>query len=176
MSVPKLFSWIRGGLVQGPGYGYYMLFWWLYTERTLRSKAAVSPYNRLRKLLLVKSGIVIGEGTEIGFGSFILGISRTPPSVTFGKRVAVAPYVVFVASSYPDNSRLAYHPEAKGLVQKTAPIVVEDDAWIGAHAVIFPGVTVGASAIVAAGAVVRQDVPPKSIVAGVPAKVIRTLD
>ncbi len=175
MEVSKLVSWVRGGLVQGPAYLYYLLFWWLYTERTLRSKAALSPYNRIRRLLLVKSGIAIGEGTEIGFGSFVLGISRKPPSVTFGKRVAVAPYVVFVASSYPDNSNLAHHPEAKGLIQKTAPIVVEDDAWLGAHAVIFPGVRVGFSSIVAAGAVVRHDVPPKTIVAGVPAKVIRTL-
>lgn len=176
MKVSTLFSWIRGGLVQGPAYVYYMLFWWLYTERTLRSKAAISPYSRIRKLLLVKSGIVIGEGSEIGFGSFVLGISRKPPSVTFGKRVAVAPYVVFVASSYPDNSNLAYHPDVKELIQKTAPIVVEDDAWLGAHAVIFPGVKIGFSSIVAAGAVVRHDVPPKSIVAGVPAKIIRTLD
>ncbi|MDY0290966.1 MAG: acyltransferase [Desulfuromonadaceae bacterium] len=139
-------------------------------------KTAIPTYSRIRKLLLVKSGIVVEEGTEIGFGSFILGINRESPSVTFGKRVIVAPYIVFVASSYPDNSRLASHTDVKGQIQKNAPIVVGDDVWLGAKAVISPGVKIGSLSIVAAGAVVRQDVPPKSVVAGVPAKVIRILN
>jgi acetyltransferase-like isoleucine patch superfamily enzyme len=127
-------------------------------------------------LLLTKSGIVIGEGTDIGFGSFILGKSRNPPSVTFGKRVAVAPYVLFIASSYPGKSQLTYLPNNERLIQKVAPIIIEDDVWLGARSLIFPGVRIGSSSIVASGAVVRHDVPPKSVVAGVPAKIIRTLD
>ncbi len=54
------------------------------------------------------------------------------------------------------------------------PTIIEDDVWIGAKAIILPGVTVGHGSIVAAGAVVTKDVPKYSVVAGVPAKVIRT--
>jgi acetyltransferase-like isoleucine patch superfamily enzyme len=54
-----------------------------------------------------------------------------------------------------------------------APVRIGDDVWIGARAVILPGVTVGDHAVIGAGAVVREDVPAWAIVAGVPAKVIR---
>ena len=52
-------------------------------------------------------------------------------------------------------------------------VVIEDDCWIASHSVILAGVTVGRGSIVAAGSVVTTDVPPYSIVAGVPARVIR---
>lgn len=175
MDATKLFSWIRGALFQGPPYLYYSLFWWFYNERTLRAKATLNPHSRIRKLMLIKSGIVIGDDTEIGFGSYILGISRNPPSVTLGSRVAVAPFVVFVASNYPDKSILNFHADLKKNFSKTAPIFVEDDVWIGTKAVIFPGVRIGQSSIVAAGSIVRSDVPPNSIVAGVPAKIIKKI-
>ena len=55
------------------------------------------------------------------------------------------------------------------------PIVIKRNAWIGAGATILPGVTVGENSIVAAGAVVSRDVPPNTVVAGVPAKVVKTL-
>jgi len=58
---------------------------------------------------------------------------------------------------------------------KTKPVVIEDDVWIGANAVVLPGVTIGARSVVGAGAVVVKDVAPKTIVAGVPARVIRDL-
>jgi maltose O-acetyltransferase len=54
-----------------------------------------------------------------------------------------------------------------------APIVIEDDVWIGFQAVILPGVTVGRGSIVGAGAVVTRDVEPYTIVGGVPARLIR---
>lgn len=56
------------------------------------------------------------------------------------------------------------------------PVIVEDDVLIGANAVILEGVTVGKGAVVAAGAVVTDDVPPYTVVAGVPAKVLKTID
>lgn len=56
-----------------------------------------------------------------------------------------------------------------------APIVVEDDVWIGPAAVITQGVTIGAGAVVAAGAVVTRDVPAGTVVAGVPARVIKQI-
>jgi len=55
----------------------------------------------------------------------------------------------------------------------TAPIIIKDHVWIGKNAIILKGVTIGAGAVVAAGAVVTKDVPPYTLVAGIPAKVIK---
>ena len=54
-------------------------------------------------------------------------------------------------------------------------VTIEDDVWIGGHVTILPGVTIGRGAVVAAGAVVTRDVPPLTLVGGVPAAVIRQL-
>lgn len=55
------------------------------------------------------------------------------------------------------------------------PVVLEENVWTGANVVILPGVTVGKNSVIAAGAVVREDVPPNTVVAGVPAKVIKEI-
>jgi acetyltransferase-like isoleucine patch superfamily enzyme len=55
-------------------------------------------------------------------------------------------------------------------------VVIEDDVWIGAKASILPGVRIGRGAIVGTGAVVNKDVPPFTVVAGVPAKIVKELD
>ena len=57
-----------------------------------------------------------------------------------------------------------------------APIVVEDDVWVGGGSIILSGVTIGKGAVIAAGAVVNKDVPPYAIVGGVPAKVLKYRD
>jgi galactoside O-acetyltransferase len=59
---------------------------------------------------------------------------------------------------------------------KTAPVTIRDKAWIGMNALILEGVTIGEGAVVGAGAVVTRDVPPWTLVAGNPARVVRTLD
>jgi acetyltransferase-like isoleucine patch superfamily enzyme len=55
----------------------------------------------------------------------------------------------------------------------TAPVTIGDHVWLGTRAIILKGVTIGDGALVAAGAVVTKDVPPKTLVGGVPARVIR---
>ncbi len=57
-----------------------------------------------------------------------------------------------------------------------APIVIGDRVWIGSHATICRGVTIGDGAVVAAGAVVTKDVPPRTVVGGVPAKILKTIE
>jgi len=59
---------------------------------------------------------------------------------------------------------------------KEGKILIQDDAWIGAGAIILPNVTIGRGVVVGAGAVVTKDVPPYTVVAGVPAKEIKKLD
>jgi galactoside O-acetyltransferase len=59
--------------------------------------------------------------------------------------------------------------------QFSAPVTIEDDVWIGAGAILLPGVVVGAGSVVGAGAVVGSNVPPGVVVAGVPARIIRRI-
>lgn len=84
--------------------------------------------------------------------------------------VMIGPNVNIITSGHPlePANRRAY-VEAK-------PIVIERNVWIATAATILGGVTVGENSVVAAGAVVTKDVPPNSFVAGVPAKIIRSLD
>jgi acetyltransferase-like isoleucine patch superfamily enzyme len=62
-----------------------------------------------------------------------------------------------------------------GIENRNLPVVIEDDVWIGCRVIILKGVRIGARSIIAAGAVVTKNIPPDSIVGGVPARVLRTL-
>ncbi|MFI5523326.1 sugar O-acetyltransferase [Streptomyces platensis] len=90
--------------------------------------------------------------------------------IRIGNGVMVAPKVSLITGGHPLS--LAERREFLSF----APIVIEDDVWIGTAAVITQGVTIGAGAVVAAGAVVTRDVPAGTVVAGVPARVIKTID
>ena len=88
--------------------------------------------------------------------------------IRIGDNVLVGHNVVFATLDHD------FDPQKRALLHP-APIVVGNDVWIGASAVITKGVTIGDGAIVAAGAVVTKDVAPRTIVGGVPAKVIREI-
>ena len=89
--------------------------------------------------------------------------------ITVEDDVQIGPRVNLVTENHPvDPSR------RKDLDLK--PILIKRNAWIGAGATILPGVTVGENAIVAAGALVNKDVPANTIVGGVPAKIIRSIE
>jgi acetyltransferase-like isoleucine patch superfamily enzyme len=102
--------------------------------------------------------VAIGEFTHI----------RANGGLRIGSRVMIASHVIITTRSHP--VRLPRYA-----IVEDAPIDIGDDVWIGAGAVILPGVSIGNGAVVAAGAVVSSSVPPHTLVAGIPAKVIRTL-
>lgn len=108
----------------------------------------------------------IGKNTTINRGCQILTSYQVKHiEVSIGNHVAVAPEVSFLAVG---------HDHTKRSIPVTAgSIYVGDDVWIGARSVILQGVTIGEGAIVAAGSVVTKDVPPYTVVAGVPAKVLK---
>ncbi len=114
------------------------------------------------------SGITIGEDCLIGEYSVIRGQG----GVTIGKRVYTSPFTQIIAVNH------VFEDPARPFIEQglTAEgIVIEDDVWLGAGAVITDGVRVGAGAVVAAGAVVTKDVPPHTVVGGVPAKIIKKI-
>lgn len=142
-------------------------------RKTIRWLAQNHPDNRTRRLFFELTGVPIGGGTVLNVHLTLYDEFRG--LISFGERAAVASGVTIIAASGVNNSRLIAIPEVRDSLVRTLPVAIDDDAWIGARAVILPGVTVGEGAIVAAGAVVREDVRPFTIVAGVPARLIRTL-
>ena len=110
--------------------------------------------------------VVIGDHTRIGLHNTIIG------PVEIGSHVNLAQGITVTALNHnfsDTNKRI----DEQGV--STNPVTIEDDVWVGANAVILPGVTIGEHCVVAAGAVVTKDVPPHSLVAGVPAKVIKQI-
>lgn len=109
----------------------------------------------------------IGENTWIGEDVLITGGDA---AIAIGKNCDIGPRVTIVSGSH----RLWETPERAAGSGISRPIRVGDGVWIGAGATILGGVTIGDCAMVAAGAVVAKDVLPRTMVAGVPARVVRT--
>lgn len=102
----------------------------------------------------------------INFGVTILDTSP----ITIGDMCFIAPGVVISCASHP----IAAEQRDQGIVV-SKPITIGNSVWIGANATICGGVTIGDRAVIGAGAVVVRDVPANTIVAGVPAKVVREI-
>ena len=126
------------------------------------------PANKIRIKGLKICGFEIGKKVYIG-PDLIVGslISENSCHLKIGNRVAIGPRVTILLSSDANWSQLMEHYE---YIKST--VILDDDCWIGAGAIILPGITIGKMSIVGAGAVVTKDVEPNTIVAGVPAKKI----
>lgn len=147
-------------------------------------------FTRVRTALFRWSGVQIGEGVILGGRLSVVGSDDPAARLSIGHRcfvnegclldvtagiviepdVALAQRVMILTSSH----------EVGGPVRRwgpltEAPVRVGRGSWIGAGSTILPGVVVGAGSIVAAGAVVTADVPPHTLVGGVPARVLREL-
>jgi acetyltransferase-like isoleucine patch superfamily enzyme len=142
-------------------------------RKVVRWLATLHPDARLRRLLFQATGVEIGEGTYIN--SNLALYDEYQGLIRFGARVAVAHNVTIVASSNPNNSRLAELPHVRDHLIITKPVTICDDVWLGTGAIILPGVTVGRGAVVGAGALVREDIPPFAVVAGSPARIVKQL-
>jgi acetyltransferase-like isoleucine patch superfamily enzyme len=125
--------------------------------------AILHVYNFRR---LPHAGIRIGRDSLIGEYTVIRGQG----GVTLGDRVYTSPHTQIIAVNHvfddPERPFVEQGITAEG-------IVIEDDVWLGSAAVVTDGVRIGRGAVVAAGAVVTRDVPPHTVVGGVPARVLR---
>lgn len=112
------------------------------------------------------SQISIGDCTYINFNFTVL--DEAP--VTIGSHVFIGPGCSLLTAVHP----LDVQERNRGL-EKALPITVGDNVWFGGNVTVLPGVTVGEGAVVGAGSVVTKDVPPHTVVAGNPARIIRRL-
>ena len=118
--------------------------------------------------LVVEHGatLEIGARSLVNFGTSIVATN----SVTIGPRCLIGTHCMIMDTPFHNvdpNRRL--DPPA------TEPIQIGENVWIGARVIVMPGVTIGDDCAIGAGSVVTHDVPPRSLAAGVPAKVIRAL-
>ncbi|MFB8145828.1 DapH/DapD/GlmU-related protein [Microbacterium sp. NPDC056003] len=119
---------------------------------------------------ILRGGEFLGP-IDIGVGVYINRDAYVRPNTSIGDRVNIGPFVRLVTDTHEIGP--ASRRAGKG---RFDPITIGDGAWIGAAVTVVGGVSIGAGAVVAAGAVVVSDVPPNTLVGGVPARVIRSLD
>ena len=111
-----------------------------------------------------------GAELTIGKGTYIKGARITAKHhVIIGTHCTIAPEVLIMDSDFHDM-----HDQSKEGISQA--VIIEDHVWIATRATILKGITIGAHAVVAAGAVVTKDVPPYTVVAGNPARIIKQLN
>ncbi len=119
--------------------------------------------------------IKVGKGCFVNYNCTFLDVSP----ITLGDGVWIGANVNLVTPNHPllaEERLVADYPDGTHDLEYSDPITIKDGCWICSGATICGGVTIGENSVVAAGAVVTRDVPPNSLVAGVPAKVIRQID
>jgi acetyltransferase-like isoleucine patch superfamily enzyme len=109
--------------------------------------------------------VAIGDGTFVNYGVSISACA----SVAIGAGCQIGQYAIIQDNDYHDLVDKRREPPSR-------PVVIEDRVWIGARAIVLRGVRIGHDAVVGAGSVVTRDVPPWTIVAGAPARVVRQID
>jgi len=143
-----------------------------------RTRMDVLPFNNfslgsgstIEDFCTINNGVgdvIIGDNTLIGMSNVIIG------PITIGNNVIFAQNIVASGLNHEYIDVNTPIHEQKILV---SPITVEDDCWIAANSVITAGVTIGRHSVIAAGAVVTKSIPPNSVAAGNPAKVIKQYD
>lgn len=154
---------------------------------TIRLSAALNAstdVNQVRERLSEITGMNIDGSTTV-FPPFYTNFGRF---ITLGKNVFINHACSFLdmgGITIEDNVMIGprvnltseTHPLNPGERQTVTPkpVMIRRNAWIGAGATVLPGVTIGENAVVAAGALVSRDVPANTVVAGVPAKIVKTI-
>ncbi|MBQ8065428.1 MAG: acyltransferase [Prevotella sp.] len=181
--VKRLLDWLIMNQRDARPRWYVRLLAPLYQQRGRGSKIYRSvrldcpPYRRFRlgRGSVVESfccinnavgDVIVGDHSRVGIHCTVIG------PVCIGSHVNLAQGITVTALNhhFADTQRRI---DEQGVA--TRPVIISDDVWIGANAVVLPGVTIGRHAVVAAGAVVTKDVPDYAVVGGVPAKIIKIL-
>ena len=134
-----------------------------YRRFSLGQKSVVESYSCINNAV---GDVIIGDYTRVGLHNTIIG------PVTIGNHVNLAQGITVTALNH-NFSEADKRIDEQGV--STGQVVIGDDVWIGANAVVLPNVSIGRHCVIAAGAVVTKDVPDGCVVAGIPAKIIKRL-
>lgn len=134
-----------------------------YRRFSIGRKSVIESFSCINNAV---GDVIIGDYTRVGLHNTIIGPVRIGNNVNLAQGITVTA----LNHNFDDTTKRI---DQQGVTTKA--VTINDDVWIGANTVILPGVTIGTHSVVAAGAVVSKDVPPYTIVAGVPAKVIKQL-
>jgi maltose O-acetyltransferase len=152
-----------------------------YTSFTIPNNVTISGISRIKigegfrvcpntKLITVNGGsLIVGENFFANYNCFIIANKNT---ITIGDNCLLGPDVLIMNV----NHSIAKDRLIREQDDRTAPIVIGNDVWLGAKTIILPGVTIGDGAVVACNSVVNRDVAAYTVVGGSPAKFIKNRD
>lgn len=112
------------------------------------------------------SNLRLGKKVYFNFNCVVLDVAQ----VTIGDNTLIGPGVQILTATHPLDAA-----ERRSGLEAAKPISIGTDVWIGGGAILCPGVSIGDRSVIGAGSVVTRDVPPDVVVAGNPARVLRTL-
>ncbi len=141
-------------------------------QREIRSFLTKRIITHMGKNVNIEKGakfaddISIGDNSGIGINSFVGSGTK------IGNHVMMGPDCLIYTQQH-EHSSTEITMDSQGM-SPVYPVTIGDDVWLGARAIIMPGVTIGNGVIVGAGAVVTKDVPDYSVVVGVPAKIVKS--
>lgn len=161
IQIPSKVLWlIRGGRIT-IGDNFY-----------LSSGNGVNPIaSNLQADVYVEPGAALTIGNNVGMSSTRLWIHE---SVRIGNNVKIGGCVLITDTDAHPMDYVVRRSSNEGT--KSAPVVIEDDVWVGAHCIILKGVTIGARSIIGAGSVVTNSIPVDCVAAGNPCRVIKSLN
>ena len=160
LQIPGKVSWVIRGSRITIGDNFY-----------LYSGNGVNPIaSNLQADVYVEPGATLTIGNNVGMSSTRLWIHE---SARIGNNVKIGGCVLITDTDAHPMDYVARRSSNDGT--KSAPVVIEDDVWVGAHCIILKGVTIGARSIIGAGSVVTKSIPTDCVAAGNPCKVIKLL-
>lgn len=126
---------------------------------------AIGPKCAIRAPLFVDYGtnVFLGEGVSMNYGCVLLDVC----TIHIGDYTQIGPGVQLYTADHPREANLR-----RAGIEFGRPIKIGSNVWIGGHAIVLPGVTIGDDSIIGAGSVVTRDIPAGARVAGNPARVI----
>lgn len=160
LQIPGKVSWLIGGARISIGDNFYF-----------SSGDAVNPMtSNLQGAVYVEPGAELTIGNNVGMSSTRFWVHD---SVAVGDNVKIGACVLITDTDAHPMDYKVRRTSNEGT--KSAPIVIEDDVWVGAHSIILKGVTIGARSIIGAGSVVTKSIPADCVAAGNPCKVLKSL-
>ena len=160
LQIPGKVSWLIRGARITIGNNFY-----------LSSGNGVNPIaSNLQGAIYLGNGASLKIGNNVGMSSTRLWIHE---SARIGNNVKIGGCVLITDTDAHPMDYMARRSSNEGT--KSAPVVIEDDVWVGAHCIILKGVTIGARSVIGAGSVVTKSIPADCVAAGNPCRVIKNL-